>query len=123
MTNELHRRMLALESLGDDWDGYGAKPIPPHVISDVCRFLNWLPADLVNQLLFVVPKADGGIQLEWHGPTGRLFELEFDSSVYHGWLKWHPPEGVADEGEWHVYELASALDAIRWATDTTEVTE
>lgn len=116
MTDAIREQLDRIERLGADWNGYGADPIPTHVIADVWAFLKWLPADLHDNPPYIVPLATGGVQLEWHGPDGRMFELEFNGNGRYGWLKWCPPNGPHVEGQWDANELTAADHSIRWAT-------
>lgn len=59
------------ECYEQNWDGYGARPIPQATYDEAVRFLNafpsWLPAPEV------VPEPNGDIGFEWNFGKNRVF--------------------------------------------------
>jgi hypothetical protein len=106
--NELNQ----LAALQPNWDAQGAQSIEPTIVNAA----RWLVANLPENLIWapaVVPMAKGNLQFEWHdGP--RSLELEFETAETIHYLKWHPEEGVEDEGCYPVNDTWQTIDAIRW---------
>jgi hypothetical protein len=64
--------------------------------------------------------AKGNLQFEWHeGP--RTLELEFENASTVHYLKWHPEEGLEDEGLFSLEEIDRALELIRWFVGAANV--
>ncbi len=75
-------RLLKISSLDNNWDGYGAKPIPKNVIERVKRLLYELPE---GAKLF--PTSRSSVQLEYHLGENKYFELEvFSDSYFLYWI-------------------------------------
>jgi hypothetical protein len=101
-----------LSELDENWDAQGAHPIDRETIDAARNFVQLLPDNLISPPA-VVPMAKGNLQFEWHkGP--RSLELEFESPTTLHYLKWHPEEGVEDEGVFPLTEIGRAVGLIRW---------
>lgn len=96
-----------IADLGDNWDGYGAKPITPAMVAAVRRFVDRLHGthdDLTvkpgTETACLTPhlaaSSSGTVQLEWQY-GGRSLELEFETPTEIRYLKWWPDHEVADE--------------------------
>jgi hypothetical protein len=70
-------RLSVLEGLTPGWDADGGLPVNRVHANRAVRFLERFMADWFP-LPDVVPLADGGVQLEWHWPSGR-FDFVTDS--------------------------------------------
>ncbi len=74
-------RLEQLAELGPDWDSYGAHAPTPDAVAAAHDLLIAVGERLGHRLgsrvmpSAVVPLADGGVQIEWRGPTADL-ELE-----------------------------------------------
>jgi hypothetical protein len=64
-------RLAQLERLSPNWDAYGAYPVSRTHSTRAARFLRLVMSDN-SPLPDVVPLSDGGVQLEWYLPWGRL---------------------------------------------------
>ena len=71
----------SIEALTANWDGYGAAPIPLHVIQQLKAVLSEsLPK--TAKMGSIVPGADGSLQAEWHLHGISVgFIVEEDKSV------------------------------------------
>lgn len=84
-------RLNQLTKLGPNWDSYGASPVSEVAILRSNRLLEEFLlsfADLVGASVrpyAVAPLSNGGVQLEWRGPTGFL-EVEVGSEGDLGYL-------------------------------------
>lgn len=83
---ETIEKLYSLTELQTGWNSYGARPIRPDVIYHVAR---WVPRLILSTTPgpSVVPRVQGGLQLEWHrngidleifvdSPTDIRFEAE-----------------------------------------------
>ncbi len=86
--------------------------IDAQIVHAAHDFLNRLPENLVAPPL-VVPMAKGNLQFEWHEGS-RSLELEFESPTTIHYLKWHPEEGVEEEGFFAADDVSQAVAFIRW---------
>ncbi len=98
------KSMLVLLRLDEGWDSYGARRIEPRA---VLGGLDLLAAAMHEgvPIPLVVPAPRGGVQLEWHFPTGDAeVEILPDStfSLY-----------AEDERTAHVWEAKGDLSAVR----------
>lgn len=75
-----------LQALPPDWDGYGAIPIDPAILSAARDFVPAIPDSLVATTR-VVPMTRGRLQFEWHR-RGCMLEIEFESADRIHYLKW-----------------------------------
>jgi len=77
------QRLEALERLTVDWDSYGGDPPSRTALLTACMFLESVGRQLGPffaegaRPYAVAPVADGGVQLEWRGPSGEI-EIEVD---------------------------------------------
>jgi antitoxin (DNA-binding transcriptional repressor) of toxin-antitoxin stability system len=101
-----------LANLPSDWDLQGAKPISSEIIA-AARQLAASISDQVSALPAVVPMGKGNLQFEWnHGPRSLELEVESPSTIH--FLKWHPEEGVEDEGVYDIADVARSVELVRW---------
>jgi len=106
-----------LAALQPNWDSYGADLIDPEIIRAAREFAQQLPEDMAGPPS-VVPIANGSLQFEWdEGP--RSLEFEFEDIETIGYLKWHPEEGIEDEGVLGLNEIDKAISLLRWLTKGT----
>ena len=76
----LEGRIREFFSYGEDWDGDGAKEIPPKAIYSSLNFLAEFRCRFSGgEPLSAAPSPDGEIALYWHSPTGYA-EVNFDGS-------------------------------------------
>ena len=70
-------KLFALRNLRAGWDSYGAQPIRQEIIE---RAAQWIPSILQASTPepAIVPRATGGLQLEWHR-KGIDLEIYMDS--------------------------------------------
>lgn len=73
----ISERLSRLRSMHDDWDRQGALRPDQRVIDEVSKILR-VALDGVEAPAapFLVPLADGGVQVEWHAP-GQSLEVAF----------------------------------------------
>jgi hypothetical protein len=101
-----------LAALPEGWDSRGAKQIDRDILEAARGLIRDLPIRL-DRAPAVVPLAGGSLQLEWHdGP--RSLELEFETPDTIQFLKWHPDEGIEDEGVYPISDLDRSVELIRW---------
>ena len=109
---QVRHEVRRLANLPPNWDAQGAKTIDPGIlraaeamIADLPAHTSWAPA--------VVPMAKGNLQFEWHdGP--RTLELEVETPSLIHYLKWHPEEGVEEEGVYNIGDSARSDALVRW---------
>jgi hypothetical protein len=64
---ELSERFAAVRKLPDGWDGPSSVAVDPTLVGRIDRVLKDALAGVASpKLPFVVPSADGGLQIEWH---------------------------------------------------------
>lgn len=84
-------RLTQLTQLEADWDSYGALPVSSVAFVKACQLLidvKYSLAPLVGERILpsdVAPIADGSLQLEWHGPHGKL-EVEIKPDLDFSYL-------------------------------------
>ena len=85
VSKETLGRIDGFADLTEDWDSYGAPPIAPSAIEATKRVLTILSEVKVQ----TAPTCQGGISIEWHGPSGDL-ELEImpDGETIEGLVAW-----------------------------------
>jgi len=106
--DELNR----LAALPHNWDAQGARNIDPQFIQAARILIQSLPANIAK-VPTVVPMAKGNLQFEWHdGP--RSLELEIENPKRIHFLKWHPEEGIEEEGVYDIEDIARSAALIRW---------
>ncbi len=116
---EAHGRLASFSALQANWDGYGAGPIPPAILSAVRAFLDRLaqmsspPVPRDSTFPAVVPLSSGAVQLEWHVGE-RILELEFETAEVIHFLKWWPQKGVAVEGTYFANDLSRSVTLLDW---------
>lgn len=111
---DINRELDRLAALEPNWDAEGAQRIKPAIIDAARRLAAELPPNRVRSPA-VVPMAKGNLQFEWHeGP--RSLELEFEDPQTIHYLKWHPEEGVEEEGSFPFQDTSRAVALIRWFT-------
>ena len=104
--------LAQLSQLRSNWDGYGAPPIDQEVIAASRTFIKGLPENFAPRPR-VVPMSSGNLQLEWHR-GGKILELEFETPRVIRFLQWNEPEGMAEEDEFPVTDIETAVDLIQW---------
>lgn len=110
---KIQQELERLRKLDSNWDAQGAVRISSSVIAATQELIAKLPKNLA-WTPSVVPMAKGNLQLEWHdGP--RSLELEIEEGSVH-YLKWHPEEGVEEEGRFPISKSEQAVALIRWFT-------
>lgn len=74
----LDERIAQLAELETDWDSYGARSIAPEAIAaarDVLRTVIQITEPTIGERVlsvWIAPLPNGGVLLEWHGPTADL---------------------------------------------------
>jgi hypothetical protein len=93
------QRLDELSRLEPDWDSYGALP-PSGIALDVTEMIMRKVIEQFGELsglraapYTVMPIADGGLQLEWRGPTAEL-ELDIGPEGAFSYLLIEHPNGV-----------------------------
>jgi hypothetical protein len=75
---EIHEHIARFGELEPDWDSYGAKAISPTAMAkaqDVLQAVGKRPASASGDDVLgvrVAPLPNGGVLLEWHGPSAEL---------------------------------------------------
>jgi hypothetical protein len=101
-----------LAALPLNWDAQGARPIDAEIVRAARVFVAGLPPNIAKTPL-VIPMAKGNLQFEWHdGPRSLELEIETPHQVHY--LKWHPEEGVEDEGVYDIQDVDQSVALIRW---------
>lgn len=101
------RNLVELLRLPGHWDAQGAAPIRRDVADDVVSFLSRF-LDTHSAAPWVVPLADGGLQLEWHR-GGLDIEVAFSADDA-------PEMHVVDldsETQWELDPLSEAIETVR----------
>jgi hypothetical protein len=85
------KRLEEIEALGDDWDSYGGEATK-HMAVAIAHRLIWqvymwsLSARHTPSTPYsVLPLSDGGVQVEWRGPSAAI-EVEISSEGAFGYL-------------------------------------
>lgn len=112
-----HKRLDSFAMLGDDWDGYGAKPIDPQILAVAHRLLDSLTEEDAEDL-WVMPMESGAVRFEWY-EEGKLLELEIDTPEQISWLQWPMDEGEGKEGVFPATDLACVKELIAWFQKST----
>ncbi len=100
----VEQRLHELLALPANWDSYDADQITPHAIyvasSVVKQALGEYPLsnDPGDISINIVPLNDGGVQIEWDGPHGRL-DVEVDPEEYTFNFLLIRPDGSPDRFE------------------------
>ena len=100
-------KVVRLETLRENWDSYGARPIDPNIaqatIKLLCEFLT--PSDPIPS---IVPTAHGSILLEWHeGGCDLEVEMRSPTSI----------QLVFDDGNEQEESEQASFDQIRAKVD------
>ena len=106
--DEALERLARLSRLEPDWDSYGALPMArlapdvarTFVLTSIDRFADGAPDRAVPYT--AMPIADGGVSLEWRGPTSSL-ELDISPEGTLGYLL------IERVGDGRRFEEASAV--------------
>lgn len=109
-------RILELERLPADWDGYGSPPIGHETASRTIWLLSRI-ADLGIETLpapFVGPVAGGGIILEWTVGSRELSIVVLPEGKI-DYLKWETGEQF-EEDELSLRSLGRLRELISWLT-------
>ena len=102
----------ALDSLGQNWDSYGAPPIDPKIIAAGIKFVRSLPENIAYRPR-VVPMSPGNFQLEWHDGR-KILELEFETPTTIRFLKWNGDQDFSEEETFRVDNIDRAVDLVQW---------
>jgi hypothetical protein len=84
-------RLAEIARLAPDWDSYGAAPPSALAIARSAAFLVKLHTSFIENVgkyigpSHVAPLADGGIQLEWSGPSAEI-EVQIGPEGTFGYL-------------------------------------
>ncbi len=101
-----------LSLLPPNWDAEGAPPINQDIVEAARSFIARLPKN-IGTTPAVVPSAAGNLQFEWNdGP--RSLELEVETTSVIHYLKWHPEDGIEEEGFFDIDDADRAVSLIRW---------
>lgn len=116
----LDARLDQLAALPADWDGHGAPPVDPAILTAVRDWGQAMPGWALAPAPAVVPLSSGTVQLEWHvGP--RVLELEFETANVIHYLRWDPAGGVQDEETISAGDCARSEGLIRWVRGLREL--
>jgi hypothetical protein len=67
-------------ALEEDWDSYGAAPIPDVSLEAARHLLRAAAAGELSKPYFIAPLPRGGVQIEWRGKRNAL-EIEISSQA------------------------------------------
>src|SRR5436853_75318 len=70
------RKIITYQHLGDNWDGFGAKPPSRELLVSAVGLAYLLSEEGVEPPHRIAPGVDGCITLEWQFPDGTLGEVE-----------------------------------------------
>ena len=73
------KRLEALTSLGDNWNGYGAHPIPNRVIERARQFLSTITPN--QQPVIIAPTGRSTIQMEYPDLDTKYLEIEISDDT------------------------------------------
>ena len=111
-------KLARFAELPPDWDSYGADPVSPAAIAATRETLTAVTSLLVHQTpssarpSALAPLANGGIQIEWDGPSGEL-TIEVGPEGEIGFLA---VERVGDQEFYHDEDAADLSIIQSWAT-------
>jgi hypothetical protein len=117
---EIHERIARFGELEPDWDSYGAKKISPTAMAkaqDVLQALGKRPASAIGDDVLgvrVAPLPNGGVLLEWRGPSADL-EVEITPTGGLDLLLEERIDGTSETSERanvDVEEIAALLDRV-----------
>ena len=116
MSDNVAARLREMVLLEADWDSYGAVPIHPQAIAlaqqlsnDILLHVGSRGFALAGLRVDVLPLADGGVQVEWAGPSGRL-DVEVTPERTFNYLLMH---GQGDTETFAERENAPRSDVLR----------
>ena len=74
LPDSTRKRLAELTALEADWDSYGAVPVSPQSLTMAEQIIQQMVTrfDARGVPTEVMPIADGGVQVEWHGRSGDL---------------------------------------------------
>lgn len=100
-----------LAAFGDNWDGYGAKPLNPKLLSTARTLLKSIADEPPPK---IVPLSGGGVQFEWNKGR-RSFEIGIEDEYEFDYLKYEI--GIcADTGTISLGDTELIRSLITWAT-------
>ena len=70
------QRIVEFQTLGDDWDGLGAKAPSRELLASAVGLAYLLHERGVKPPVAVVPGVEGSVIFEWHEPDGTYAEVE-----------------------------------------------
>jgi hypothetical protein len=105
-------RVEQLADLPNDWNGYGACPIDPNVITTALQLVDRLPVDAISTPQ-VVPMTRGRLQFEWHRGR-RSLELEIETPTLVHYLKYDADRGIEEEATLPVEETSRLSELLHW---------
>jgi hypothetical protein len=112
------QRLDELALLSPDWDTYGASALSTSAVEASRRLVLdtiqtcWRVAGVNGAPSFIAPIADGGVQLEWDGPTGHLeVEVTPQSSLDYLLVLDSKPDRVFEERHGISHEAVLTLVA------------
>lgn len=112
----LVRRILELERLQADWDGYGSPPVGRETASRTIGLIRQIAELGVENLTapFVGPVADGGITLEWKAGSRQMSIVVLPEGSIE-YLKWESSEQF-EEGELSLRSPGRLRELVSWLT-------
>jgi hypothetical protein len=112
----LVRRILELERLPPDWDGYGSPPVGREMASRAIWLVSQIAGLGIETLPapFVGPVAGGGVILEWT-VRSRQLSIAVLAERKIEYLKWETGEQF-EEGEVSLRSLGRLRELISWLT-------
>lgn len=93
------QRLQQFETLGENWDGYGADTVSHACLANAIALIDALPPNVESPDVF--PNPNGTVTFEWQGPSGTL-SIEFGENGisvfhdYHGQVSFY--QDTYDEG-------------------------
>ena len=82
IASSLFRQRVALQSLKENWDGYGASPVSDSVIASMFEILIGILTNVDCAPPDIVPGADGSLQAEWRSHQLEVFfNLQKDGNI------------------------------------------
>jgi hypothetical protein len=113
---QLRQKINGLLALESNWDGEQAKPVNPHVLSDVVETLKQLSqqTDKFHEP-FLAPTFDGFVQMEWR-ENKRSLDIE---AVDQGWSAVATEIGPDGQRHYHLaeferHDFAHLLNCYKW---------
>ena len=113
LRTKVTRELENLHRLPENWDGYGSPKINVATINAAKRLIGALAEKSEFATPVVVPVPGGRLQFEWHRGE-RSLELEFETPTTIHFLKWHPEEGIEEEGTYDGSDVERSIQLIKW---------